>query len=128
MDFFLMSSPTEQGQTGILQLLFPFVAVFFIMWLIVIRPYRKEQRERMQMLQNVKKGDIVVTTGGIIGKVVKVKDDRIEIKVDESTGTKIYFLKSAIISISASKESRDSKESKESKDTENKPESQETSS
>lgn len=97
MDLFLMSSPDQASPgMGIMDLAILFLPLILIMYFIVIRPQRREQKEREGMLSSIKKGDVVVTHGGIIGKVVKIKDDRIELKVDESTNTKINFLRTAI--------------------------------
>lgn len=107
--FFLMQNPS--GQSTIWDILTPFIIVFFIMWLLVIRPQRKEQKRREEMLKNMKKGDRVVTSSGILGKVTKIKEDRIEVKVDESTDSKITFLRSAIVSV-VEKEDKVEEESK----------------
>jgi len=103
--FFLMQ--TAQGGQSIWDILAPFIIVFFIMWLLVIRPQRKEQKQRDEMLKALKKGDKVVTSSGIIGKVFKIKDDRVDIKVDESNDTKITFLRSAIVNVLEQKEQKE---------------------
>lgn len=95
MDLLLMATP-EGGQPNLLDFLTPFFIVFFIMWLLVIRPQRKEQKNRQLMLDNLKKGDRVITTGGIVGTVMKIKEDKVELKVNESANTKITFLRSAV--------------------------------
>lgn len=113
MFFFLMGPPQGEGQPQFswFDFLMPFFLVFFIMWLLVIRPQRKEQRKREDMLSNLKKGDTVVTNGGVLGKVVKIKEDRVEVKVDEAHDVKMTFLRSAIISV-ISKEEKESEETK----------------
>lgn len=110
MEFSFLTGALAQQDTesGILSALPLFFMIFFIMWFIVIRPQRKEQKERQKMLEALKKGDQVVTHGGIVGKVVRIKDDRIEIKVDESNNTKIHFLRSAVLSILAKSSESDS--------------------
>ena len=57
---------------------------------------RKEERKRQDMLKQLKKGDEVVTIGGQVGKVIDTREDRVQLKVDESSNTKIWFLRSAI--------------------------------
>lgn len=61
------------------------VAIFAIFYFLLIRPQRKEQDRHRTMIAELKKGDEVVTNGGIIGTVVRVQDDRLTIKTDENT-------------------------------------------
>lgn len=57
---------------------------------------KREKRERDEMYARMSKNDRVLTIGGIIGTVISVKDDEVVVKVDESTNTKMTFIKSAI--------------------------------
>ncbi len=86
------------GLGGFLVSLFPLFLIFFIFWLLVIRPQQKKQRlaqvERDQMLNSLKPGDKVVTTGGILGTIVAVRDDRAQLKIAQSVS--IEILKSSI--------------------------------
>ncbi len=52
--------------------LLPLILIFVVFWLLLIRPQQRKVREHQQMIQNLKKGDTVVTGGGIVGKIVKV--------------------------------------------------------
>ena len=61
------------------------VAIFAIFYFLLIRPQRKEQDRHRVMLESLKKGDEVVTAGGIIGTVVFAEPDRVTIKTAEST-------------------------------------------
>lgn len=94
----LIVSQTSQpsAQPGLESMLFPLLVIGFIMYFLMIRPQSKERKKREQMLSAVKKNDRVVTIGGIMGTVLSVKDDEITLKVDESSNTKITFLRSAI--------------------------------
>jgi preprotein translocase subunit YajC len=60
-------------------------AIFAIFYFLLIRPQRKEQQRHRTMVAELKKGDEVVTGGGIIGTVVHVQDDRLTIKTGENT-------------------------------------------
>ena len=95
-----------QGQGGIqgtLMTFLPFVAIIAIFYFLIIRPQNKKQKETQRMLENLKKGDRVVTIGGIHGVIQSVKESSVIIKVDENT--KIEFSRSAVSSItSVSKE------------------------
>lgn len=70
-----------------------------IIYVMMILPKRKQDKQRQQMLENMKRGDEVETIGGIIGKVVDAKPDRVLVKVDESANSKIWFRRSAIAKI-----------------------------
>jgi preprotein translocase subunit YajC len=72
-----------------------------VMYFAMIMPKRKQDKQRKDMLTNMKRGDEVTTIGGIIGKVVDPKEDRVLVKVDESSNTKIWFSRSAIAKVSA---------------------------
>jgi len=61
------------------------VAIFAIFYFLLIRPQRKEQDRHRTMIAELKKGDEVVTNGGIIGTVVHVQEDRLTIKTGENT-------------------------------------------
>ena len=61
------------------------VAIFAIFYFLLIRPQRKEQQRHRQMVEALKKGDDVVTSGGVIGTVVHAEKDRVTIRTAEST-------------------------------------------
>ena len=61
------------------------VAIGVIFYFLLIRPQRKEQQRHRTMIEQLKKGDEVVTNGGIIGTVVHTQDDRLTIKTGENT-------------------------------------------
>lgn len=61
------------------------VAIFAIFYFLLIRPQRKEQQRHRQMVEALKKGDAVVTSGGVIGTVVHAEKDRVTIRTAEST-------------------------------------------
>lgn len=69
---------------------------FFVIYMVMILPKRKQDKQRNQMLNDMKRGDEIQTIGGIIGKVVDPREDRVLVKVDESSNTKIWFARSAI--------------------------------
>ena len=96
---YLLFIAQQQGPVRMFDM-WPLFVIFLILWFMIIRPQRKEQKKREEMLRNIKKGDKIVTNGGIIGKIVKIKDkDFIEVKVDESNNTKLTFLRSAVINV-----------------------------
>ena len=75
----ILMAPTEGGANpaGTLFMMAGFIAIFYFLF---IRPQRKQQQEHRAMVQELEKGDEVVTAGGIIGTVVHLKEDRVTIK------------------------------------------------
>jgi preprotein translocase subunit YajC len=62
--------------------LLPFILIFVIMYFLILRPQQKRVKQHQEMVKNVRRGDTVVTNGGLIGKVTKViDDDQIEIEI-----------------------------------------------
>jgi preprotein translocase subunit YajC len=82
------------GATSITPTLVTFGLVFAIFYFLIIRPQNKKQKETQQMLKALKKGDRVVTIGGIRGTIFSIKEDAVVLKVDDNT--KIQFSRSAI--------------------------------
>jgi preprotein translocase subunit YajC len=71
------------GESGNMMMsLLPFVLIFVIMYFLILRPQQKRQKMHTEMVKNVRRGDTVITNGGLIGKVTKViDDDQIEIEI-----------------------------------------------
>ena len=75
----------REGADGTMIFLIQMMAIFAIFYFLLIRPQRKEQQRHRELIRNVKKGDAVVTAGGIIGTVVHAQEDRVTIKTGENT-------------------------------------------
>ena len=80
----ILAAPREGGNATMIFML-QMLAIFAIFYFLLIRPQRKEQERHKNMIAELKKGDEVVTGGGIIGTVIHVQDDRLTIKTDENT-------------------------------------------
>ena len=78
--------------------LIPLLMIFAIMYFIIIRPQQKKAKEHKQMVIALKRGDQILTQGGIIGKVTKVKDES-EIEVEIASNTKVRVMKSTIVNV-----------------------------
>jgi preprotein translocase subunit YajC len=76
----------------------PFILIIAIFYFLIIRPQNKKQKETQKMLSALKKGDKVVTVGGVHGTIASVKENSVLVKVDDNV--KIEFSRSAIASIS----------------------------
>ena len=83
----------QQPGGGFLVSILPFVVIFGIFYLLIIRPQQKRQRraqqEREQMLNALKPGDKVVTTGGIYGTIVSIKDDNVQLRIAQSVSIEV---------------------------------------
>ena len=90
----------EGGGAGGLISFLPFVAIIAIFYFFMIRPQRKKQKETQRMLDELRKGDRVVTIGGIHGVIQNVREKTVIVKVDENC--KLEFLRTAIASVDAS--------------------------
>lgn len=75
--------------------LLPFVLIFAIMYFLIIRPQRQKMKQHQEMIANVRRGDTIVTAGGLIGKVAKVVDDA-EIQVELAEGVKVRVSRAMI--------------------------------
>ncbi len=63
------------GASGFLIQIVPFILIFVIMYFLLIRPQQRRANEHKEMVKNLRRGDTVIMTGGLIGKIVKVVDD-----------------------------------------------------
>ncbi len=85
-----------KGNTSPLMSYLPLIVIMIVLFMLMIRGPRKQQREQKQMLQSLKKNDRVRTIGGIYGTVIEVKGDEVVLKVDEANNTRIHVSVSAI--------------------------------
>ncbi len=89
----LAPPPGEGGEQarggGFLGLLFPLLLTFAIFYFLLVRPQQRQNRDRKVMLQSLKKGDTVVTTGGLHGKIMGLTDKIITLEVADVAGQKI---------------------------------------
>jgi preprotein translocase subunit YajC len=107
--YLLMGAPQggegAGGGSAIMTFL-PFIAIIAIFYFLIIRPQNKKQKETQKMLSALKKGDRIVTIGGIHGTIQKVKEQSVVVKVDDNTS--IEFNRSAVSAIvSHAKEEED---------------------
>jgi preprotein translocase subunit YajC len=67
----------------------PFVLIFVIMYFLIIRPQRNKQKAVQEMIANIRRGDTIVTTGGLIGKVAKVDEGEIQVDLAENVRVRL---------------------------------------
>ena len=76
----------------------PLILIFAIMYFLLIRPQQKKMKEHQNMVEALRRGDRVVTQGGIVGKVTKVKEGN-EIEVEIADGVKVNVIKTTIAQV-----------------------------
>ncbi|WP_407496591.1 preprotein translocase subunit YajC [Pseudooceanicola sp. MF1-13] len=84
----------------------PLILIFAIMYFLLIRPQQKKLKDHQAMVNAVRRGDLVVTQGGIVGKVVKVREDG-EVEVEISEGVKVRVIKSTLADVKSKTEPAD---------------------
>jgi len=83
---------------GALGQFLPLILIFGIMYFLLIRPQQKKVKDHQAMVGALRRGDQVITQGGLIGKVVKVKDDN-EVEVELAENVKVRVVKSTIATV-----------------------------
>jgi preprotein translocase subunit YajC len=100
MELLVITPAFAQGLGGggsgdlVLQLV-PFLLIFVIMYFLIIRPQQRRVKEHQELVKNVRRGDTIVTTGGIVGKVTKATDDP-EIEVEIADGVRVKLVRTMI--------------------------------
>ena len=92
----MMQTTTGQagGAMGAFVSFFPFIAIFVIFYFLMIRPQTRRMKQHQAMLAAVKKNDIVVTNGGLVGKVTKVDENEVEVEI--ASGVRVKVVKSML--------------------------------
>ncbi len=86
------------GGADIVTTLLPFALIFVIMYFLILRPQRQTAKRREEMLKAIRRGDTVVTNGGIVGKVTKVVDDS-EVELQIAEGVKVRAMRNLIAEV-----------------------------
>ncbi|HEV8510754.1 MAG TPA: preprotein translocase subunit YajC [Gemmatimonadales bacterium] len=94
--FLLLFAPSGQGGPGISAFVLQIAALIAIFYFILIRPQRRQQEQHKQMLASLQRGDKILTSSGIVGEVVHIKDDEVTIRSGEA---KFVIVRSGIASI-----------------------------
>ncbi len=92
---FLQAAPAAPQAGGGLSMWIMLALIFVVMWFFMIRPQRKQQKELQAFRDSLKKGDKVVTVGGIYGTVAEIKENHVLIEVDNNV--KIRVSKQALV-------------------------------
>ena len=87
------------GDSMWMQLL-PFVLIFVIMYFLILRPQQKRAKEHQELVKNLRRGDTVITSGGLMGKVTKVVDDD-QIEIEIAQGVRVRQMRSMVTEVRA---------------------------
>jgi preprotein translocase subunit YajC len=88
------------GGDNMLMQLLPFVLIFVIMYFLILRPQQKRAKEHTELVKNLRRGDTVVTSGGLVGKVTKVVDDE-QVEVEIADGVRVRQVRSMVTGVRA---------------------------
>jgi len=88
------------GSSDMIMSLLPFAGIFLIMYFLILRPQQKRVKAHQEMVKNVRRGDTVVTSGGIVAKVTKVVDDE-QIEIELAEGVRARQLRSMVSEVRA---------------------------
>jgi preprotein translocase subunit YajC len=90
------AAPADGGGGGAFGFFLPLAAMFLLLYALVIRPQQRQQKEHRQMLSEIDRGDSVVTTGGLHGRVVGIADDVLTVEIGEQPRVRVKVDKSAV--------------------------------
>ncbi len=93
--------PGQQGGGSMISTLIMFGAIFLIFYFMIIRPQQKRQKEREKLLNSLKKGDKIITTGGLHGTIAGI--DEKTVLIDVGNNVKLKFDRSAINTVAGAK-------------------------
>jgi preprotein translocase subunit YajC len=88
------------GNADMITSLLPFVLIFVIMYFLILRPQQRRAKQHSEMVKNVRKGDTVITSGGLVGRVTKVVDDD-QIEVEVADGVRVRQMRSMVSDVRA---------------------------
>ena len=88
------------GGADIIFQLVPFILIFVIMWFLIIRPQQRRAKEHQELIKNIRRGDTIVTAGGIVGRVARVGDDA-EVDVEIAEGVRVKVVRAMITEVRA---------------------------
>jgi preprotein translocase subunit YajC len=94
---FAQSSPFGGDTLG---MLIPFVLIIVMMYFLILRPQQKRVKDHQELVKNLRRGDTVVTSGGLVGKVTKVVDDE-QIEVEIADGVRVRQVRSMVSNVRA---------------------------
>jgi preprotein translocase subunit YajC len=97
---FAQAAAAGNDTNSMLMSLLPFALIFVIMYFLILRPQQKKVKDHAEMVKNIRRGDTIVTSGGLVGKVTKVVDDE-QVEFELAEGVRVRQLRSMISGVRA---------------------------
>ncbi|MGO9740056.1 MAG: preprotein translocase subunit YajC [Roseiarcus sp.] len=97
---FAQAAGATGSSTDMLIQFAPFIVIFAIMYFLILRPQQQKQKDQRTMVQAAKRGDVIVSTGGLIGKITKSTDDN-EVEVEIAPNVRVRLVRSGIAEVRA---------------------------
>ena len=105
---------TAPGTQGLFEFLLPIALIFVVFYFLLIRPQQKKAKDHRSMVDAVRRGDKVVTAGGLVGKVIKVTEiegemARVKLEIDAANGVRVEVIRSTLADVLSKPEPADRK-------------------
>ena len=97
LNIIMQAAPASPGGGALIAQIFPLILIGFIFYFLIFRPQNQRIKKHRALLESVVRGDTVVTSGGLIGKVVKATDD--ELTLDLGEGTKVKCVRTMVADV-----------------------------
>jgi preprotein translocase subunit YajC len=95
------AAPAAGGGSGdMLMSLLPFILIFVIMYFLILRPQQRRVKQHQELVKNIRRGDTIVTSGGLVGKVTKVLDDE-QVEVEIADGVRVRQVRGMVSDVRA---------------------------
>ncbi len=92
------SGAAPMGSTDMLIQFAPFIVIFVIMYFLILRPQQQRAKEQRNMVSAAKRGDVIVTSGGLVGKITKATEDN-EVEVEIAPNVRVRLVRSGIADV-----------------------------
>lgn len=113
---FLLQAAAKSSPSGMLSMLLPFILMFVVMYFLILRPQKRKDKDRKSLLSRIKKNDKVVTSGGIHGIIISVRENEVILRVDDAKDVKVKVDRTSIVAVAEVSHDDDTEESKEPKE------------
>lgn len=113
---FLLQAAAKSSPSGMLSMLLPFILMFVVMYFLILRPQKRKDKDRKSLLSRIKKNDKVVTSGGIHGIIISVRENEVILRVDDAKDVKVKVDRTSIVAVVEVSHDDDTEESKEPKE------------